>query len=248
MALVTRYFDHNLGPGYTGQAGSLTVQLQDNALAPLTPGSVVITESPAGSGAYVVTITGFNESWNGREILTDGISLWDVNRFSASAAALVPGVPVVDVRYVNGEVIEAVDRPFAMQGIYLAVMTNPRYQTRDLPPIAQGSEPTEIWNLTDPTGAPIDLSGKAIRFVAYLRTDKGVNQESIYDDTITPSFKYETGDGITLIGPDDNQVELKHEASRTGVPGLYEYVLWNATDKLVLAKGRCPIEPLPFDA
>lgn len=161
----------------------------------------------------------------------------------------VDGVPIVDVRYVNGLPAEEVDQPFAIQGVFQAVLTNPRYQTRNLPPMAQGSEPIDIWAITDPQGVPIDLSGKTIRLVAYLRTDPGTDQESILDDTLEGAFQYETGgDGITVGGTGNNEVMLEHDAGKTGVAGEFYYFLWSVTDRLVLAKGRMPIEPAVFEA
>lgn len=91
MALVTRYFRHNLGTGYTGLAGSLTSSLEDNAGAALTPSAVTIAESPAGSGVYRVKVDGFDEGWSGAEILSDGAGLYDVVEFSATAA----GTPTI---------------------------------------------------------------------------------------------------------------------------------------------------------
>lgn len=131
---------------------------------------------------------------------------------------------------------------------YQVNTSNPRYSTRDLPPIAQGSEPTEVWTITNSEGAAVDLSGKTIRVVV-CAVDKGeldANSQP-FDDTLTGSFKYETGDGITIRGDDNNQVWLDHDASKTATPGVYRYFLWNVTDKLLLAKGRMPIEPAKMD-
>lgn len=132
--------------------------------------------------------------------------------------------------------------------VYQAVITNPRYQTRDLPPIAQYSEPTEVWAVTDSQGTPVNLTGKTIRFAAYLTADVGTKQDFVFDNTLSPAFKYETGgNGITVGGAGSNEVILVHDAANTAAPGDYRYFLWNVTDKLVLAKGKCPIEPAVFE-
>jgi hypothetical protein len=126
---------------------------------------------------------------------------------------------------------------------FQAVTTNPRYSTRDLPPIAQGSAPTEIWTITDGTGTPVNLSGKTIRLVAYLETEVG-DTEDTFDNTLTPKFKYETGgSGITIGGASNNQVTVQHDAAKTATPGHYRYWIWDTTSNVPLAKGRMPIEP-----
>lgn len=131
----------------------------------------------------------------------------------------------------------------------VATTTNPRYSTRDLPNIAQGSQPTEVWTIVDGAGAAVNLSGKTVRCVAFLRADGTDDDEAyVFDDVLTGSFEYETGgNGITVGGAGNNVVTLVHSSSKTATAGDYEYMLWNATDKLLLAKGAMPIEPSVFD-
>lgn len=126
------------------------------------------------------------------------------------------------------------------------VSTNPRYSTRDLAPIAAGSEPTEIITVTDANGDPVNLSGKTVRLVVASITDDA-DTEQVVDDTLAASFQYETGgDGITIGGGSSNQVTIEHSADKTGTAGTYRYFLWNVDDKLVLAKGTLTIEPATF--
>jgi hypothetical protein len=129
----------------------------------------------------------------------------------------------------------------------VASTTNPRYATRDLPPIAQGSEPTDAWTIVDGTGAPVDLTGKTLRLVAYTVADA----DAITDPFAAPvaaAFKYETGgDGITLGGTGHNVVSVTHDQTKTATAGTYRYWLLNPTDRLPLARGKLPIQPALWD-
>jgi hypothetical protein len=125
---------------------------------------------------------------------------------------------------------------------FMSVVTNPRYQTRNCPPIAQGSSPTDIWIFVDVTGAPINLTNKTVRYVAFLETDP--DGDTPYDEIQTPAFQYETGGGgITISGAGGNQASVAHDAIKTATPGDFHYFIWNITDNLPLAKGKCPVEP-----
>jgi hypothetical protein len=129
----------------------------------------------------------------------------------------------------------------------LASTTNPRFAVKDLPAIAAGSAPADVWTIVDATGAAVDLSAKTVRLVAYKVTD-AVDADSIFDDVLAGSFKYESpSDGITVGGAGSNQVTVQHSSTKTAVAGDYLYVLWNVTDRLVLAKGKMPIVPTVFD-
>lgn len=128
----------------------------------------------------------------------------------------------------------------------VATSNNPRYATRDLPKIAQGSQPSEIWTIVDSAGNPVSLSGKTVRVVACTREVS--DEDPVFDDTLAGSFKYETaGGGITVGGAGNNVVTLTHSAAKTATPGQYEYWLWNVTDKIMHVKGRMPIEPSLID-
>jgi hypothetical protein len=131
----------------------------------------------------------------------------------------------------------------------MASTTNPRYSTRDLPPIAQGSSPVDVVSVTSGSGAPVGLTGRTLRLVAYLvADDKGTDTR--YDDTLAPAFMYETADGgLTIGGPSGNEVSIHHDPDKTAKPGEYRYFLWDITDLvagkggIVLMKGKYPIEP-----
>lgn len=126
----------------------------------------------------------------------------------------------------------------------VASVANPFYATRDLPKLPAASGNTIVWTITDGAGAAVSLSGKTIRLVAYLTSDSGDDVDSVIDDTIAASFQYATsGDGITVGGADNNQITLVHSITKTATPGNYRYFLLNVTDRIVLAKGRMPIEP-----
>jgi hypothetical protein len=123
----------------------------------------------------------------------------------------------------------------------LATVTNPRYSTRDLPPIAQGSAPAEAFTIVDGSGAAVDLSGKTLRFVVCSVDEK--DHDNPFDDVLTGLYSYETGSGITLSGAGNNVVTVQHSAANTVTPGRYRYFLWNVDDELELVKGKMPIEP-----
>lgn len=129
-----------------------------------------------------------------------------------------------------------------------AQTNNPRYSTRDLPPILQGSAPTDRWTITDAAGGAVGLSGKTVRFVAMEVSDAGDDVDSVYDDSVTGLYKYETsGSGIVVSGADNNIVSVTHSAANTATAGQFKYILWNATDKLPLASGKLTIKPAVFD-
>jgi hypothetical protein len=127
---------------------------------------------------------------------------------------------------------------------FVASVTNPRYATRDLPPIPSGSSPTDQWAVVDGTGAAVDLSGKTIRFVALSVVDAGVEDDRT-DDQLVGVYQYQTGtdDNIEVAGAGHNVVRVTHDAARTATPGEFRYELWNVTDNLVLAAGRLPVRP-----
>lgn len=159
---------------------------------------------------------------------------------------------------VNGEIIEGANithglyRPAEPRSSYVAVTpfqaitTNPRYQTRDVPPIAQGSAPTDVWVVVTANGEPVNLSGKTVRLVAFEVDDP--DEDVKYDETLVPAFEYQTGgDGIVIAGDENNEVRLTHDVLKTATAGNFRYFLWNITDSLVLAKGKLPIEPAVKD-
>lgn len=132
---------------------------------------------------------------------------------------------------------------------FLASTSNPRFSTKDLPPIPQHSAPADAWTITDATGEAVDLSGKSLRFVVYSVTDAG-DEADATDDTTSGSegWKYETGgQGITLSGADNNVVTVQHDSANNDVPGQYRYALWNVTDELLLAKGKMNVIPCEID-
>lgn len=135
----------------------------------------------------------------------------------------------------------------------MASATNPRYSTRNLAPIAQGSSPIDIVSITDGAGTPIMLAGRSLRLVAYLVTDDN-GTDSRFDDTLAPAFTYETAaGGLTIGGSNGNEVSIHHDPSKTATAGEYRYFLWDVTDEvdgkggIVLMKGRYPIEPAVRD-
>jgi hypothetical protein len=126
--------------------------------------------------------------------------------------------------------------------------SNPRYSTRAMANIGQGSAPSDLWEFDDANDEPIDLSGKTVRLVFAQVSDEGDDEISVVDDTLEGSFKYETGgSGLTIGGADDNQVTLQHDATKTATAGDYRFFWWNVTDKILLAKGSVSIEPTAFD-
>jgi hypothetical protein len=136
----------------------------------------------------------------------------------------------------------------------LAAVTNPRHSTRNLATIAAGTAPTDVITVTDGTGAAVDLSGKSLRLVAYIRSDEAdeydpENDADKWDATLAAVFKYETGSGggLSVGGADNNQVTIEHDAANTALAGRYRYWLLNVTDNIAISKGRMPIEPAVLD-
>ncbi len=124
----------------------------------------------------------------------------------------------------------------------LVQANNPRFSTKDVPPIPAGSEPSDAFVVVDANNAPIDLSAKTVRLVAYV--DNAGDPDNPFDDTVSAVFKYETGgNGITIGGTGNNVVTVKHSAANAGTVRDLRYMLWNVTDKLVLATGKLPIIP-----
>jgi hypothetical protein len=125
-----------------------------------------------------------------------------------------------------------------------ANVANPRFATRDLSPIAQGSAPADQWTIQDGQGNPIDLSAKLLRFVVYTAAEADGSDDPF---TLTPRWKYETGGGITVGGRGNNVVTVQQSAANNGTAGHYLYWLLNVTDRLPLANGRLPIKPALWD-
>ncbi len=130
--------------------------------------------------------------------------------------------------------------------------SNPRYSTKKMANLAQGSAPLDVWTFEDGAGDPIDLSGKTVRLVFATVTDIGDDDDEDtndpIDDTLTGAFKYETsGDGLTVGGDDDNQVTLQHDSEKLDTPGHYKFFWWNISDKIMLCKGSVDIEPAAIE-
>lgn len=124
-----------------------------------------------------------------------------------------------------------------------SVLTTQRFGTNDLPPIAQGSTPTDLWTLTDSNGNPINLAGKEVRFVIVSQT---LAQDDIdpFDATLATVSRQSTTDGsIVISGTSNNIVSVKYSAATTGAAGRFYYWLLNATDHLPLAQGNFPVKP-----
>jgi hypothetical protein len=129
-----------------------------------------------------------------------------------------------------------------------ATATNPRYSTRRLANVAQGTAPIDIVDITDGAGNPVDLTDKSLRMIVCEMTEEH-DEETIFDDELTGLYKYETGSGenLEIGGDDNNQVTIHHDAANTLTPGRYPYWLINVTDNVPLLKGILPVEPAVLD-
>lgn len=130
-----------------------------------------------------------------------------------------------------------------------ASSANPRLSTRKLATIPQGTAPSDIVVLTDSQGDPVDLSGKTLRMVVASVTDEG-DADDRTDDEIEAIYKYETGDGLTVQGADDNNVLIQHDAANTTTCGSFRYWLLDVTDAdqpFALLKGTFDVEPAATD-
>jgi hypothetical protein len=120
----------------------------------------------------------------------------------------------------------------------LATVNNPLYAVKNLPSIPVGSAPATAFTVTDSTGAPVNLAGKTIRFVAYIEPE---NVDPALDDSLTAVFQYQIGSGISVGGTANNVVTVQHSTDNTAVARSLGYFLWNITDNIVLASGRLTI-------
>lgn len=98
----------------------------------------------------------------------------------------------------------------------------------------QASVSSYLFAVVDSTGTAINLTGKTLRFVAYLPGTPTATQ-----------FTRETGgSGITLAGASHNQVTVTLTTTNTTTAQPLDYALWNITDDLVLGVGTLEIQPL----
>lgn len=126
--------------------------------------------------------------------------------------------------------------------------SQPRYSSMQIANIIQGSAPTDVWTVLDPRiREPLDLSGYELRLVVCTVASLGDEDADPIDDTLTASWKYEEGDGLTVGGDDDNQLTIQWDADDTGTVGHYRAILWDVTSKLCICKADFDIEPGKFD-
>lgn len=129
----------------------------------------------------------------------------------------------------------------------VANTANPRYSTRNLAPIAQGSAPTDVLTIVDGTGAALDLRSHDLRLVVCSVDEE--DAEDPYDDVLEGLHSYETAGAGLSVGSTDgtkNQVTIQHDAANTAEAGSFRYFLWDLTDgdhPVVLCKGRLLVEP-----
>jgi hypothetical protein len=131
----------------------------------------------------------------------------------------------------------------------LASAANPRISTRKLATLVQGTASSDLVTLTDATGAAIDLSAKDLRMVVATVNDDG-DEDDRTDDTIAALYKYETGNGLTVQGDDDNQILIEHDAANTTDAGHFRYWIYDVTDPdqpLPRLKGTFDVEPAATD-
>jgi hypothetical protein len=70
------------------------------------------------------------------------------------------------------------------------------------------------------------------------------------DDTIAALYKYETGNGLTVQGDDNNQILIEHDAANTTDAGHFRYWIYDVTDPdqpLPRLKGTFDVEPAATD-
>lgn len=87
--------------------------------------------------------------------------------------------------------------------------------------------------IVDDLGVPVDLSGKNLRFVA---THKGTPTVAVITRTTGDN------DGVTISGPDHNQVIITLDKRHTKIVQVMEWALWDG--ETPLAKGLLLIDPI----
>jgi hypothetical protein len=220
-----------------GAASTITLATGASATTDIYKGNQIRVQSGTGAGQTRV-ITGYVGS---TKVATVDRA-WTTNPDNTS---------VYSVLYIEGPKLDA---SLQVTGAALLTITpvqvnaaNPRYSTRNLATVAQGSAPTDILTVTDGTGTAINLSGKSLRLVVASVTE-GDDEESILDDTLAAKYEYETGgSGLTVGGASSNQVTIQHTAANTATVGEFRYWLWNTTDNIVLVKGSLTVEPAAAD-
>lgn len=92
-------------------------------------------------------------------------------------------------------------------------------------------------SIVDSSGSPVNLSDVDLAFLVYEQ-----------DDPTTVLWSLSSGNGITVLGDDGNQVHLRADETHTGTAGIYRYVLWDMTNRQVRARGTLTIEAEAYEA
>lgn len=243
--------------GVVGLAGTLAYAIAGPLGTHVARTTVGVTADAVGGKTYYVDVE-IDTAWVGAEIVWDDgtrtarESLAPYQAGIDAAVAAASGFGAEDratLEELSALATENLDAKVSEASVtitpYVASTSNPRAATRDLAAIPQGSGPTDLWTITDATGAAIDLSAKTVRFVVAETTDDG-DDEDPYDDDLTALYQYETGtdSNISVGGASGNQVSVRHLPANTATAGLFLYWLWDVTtagEETVLAKGKMPV-------
>jgi hypothetical protein len=220
------------GTAQGGSASTITLDSGASAVNSFYDNSTVAITGGTGAGQDAPIA-----SYVGATKVVTIVGTWATNPDSSSVFAILPGAGGGSG---SGDIV-------AVTPIQASV-TNPRYATRDLAPIAQGSTPTDAWTVTTGAGLPLNLAGKTVRLVAYTEAEP-VGDCNPFDLILTPQFKYETGgNGIIVSGTDSNIVSVTHSAANTAKAQELRYWLLDVTDLLPIATGKMPIKPAVWNA
>lgn len=226
---------------------NMDVSTANNLLTPTRIGT---------SGLY-----GWNWPAAASRTTTYKLSIFAASATSANDTILAEGSGSADGgRTINGlsaeaqeDVAEVIPEPSSGQSVTItpirASAANPRLSSRKLATIPQGTGPTDLVNLTDSAGDPVDLSGRTLRMVIASVTDEQ-DADDRTDDEIEALYKYETGDGLTVQGADDNQIRIDHDAENTTTAGKFRYWIHDVTtadQPITLLKGTFDVEPAATD-
>jgi hypothetical protein len=241
----------NIAVGSTSK--SITVQIVDDAGLPVTGLNAATFPATkyrkAGAAAEVaislVDLSTPTSAWTSGGVIASSAGYYrlDLPDAAISTATILTVFGEASGKHLVSAPIDVGASSLTPITPIIANVTNPRYATRDLPAIWQGSQSTEVFIIVDGAGNPVDLSGKAIRFVVVNVADLGDDEDSRVDDTLTGVFQYDSPVEIVTGGADSNQLTIQHDAAKTSIPGAYRYFLWNVTDLVPLASGTLTIEP-----
>lgn len=170
---------------------------------------------------------------------TEGGLMDTVTTAASEAEAAKEAAVALDPRLTDLE--EAVGTPPVVTiSPLLALSNQPAFARRNVE-AAQGSANPYRWILVDASGAAVNLTGKAVRFVVGRQTDAGFETVTTYSTDAEPG-------NIAVGGASSNQVTVTPAVADMADAGEFAYWLWNTTDDVLLVTGRWIVEATAKEA